>query len=210
MIDPRDFGPPGPLPEPPRDLRERDLPLREFVRPVRYRGHKATRNPLYFNSVAGRFAPPSGQFGTLYLAEDEYCSFIEAFNQQIIDRGPLGPIVSGKGLANRCLCPVGATRTIRLVDLTNGAALRQLSPEADNRINDGPHAVSQRWSLAFWEHPSQPDGLYYRSRRAPERFSIALFDRVAPELESNCEQNLLRDPSRLGAILRHYGCFLVP
>jgi hypothetical protein len=99
---------------------------------------------------------------------------------------------------------------MRLVDLTNGLALLLLSPEADNRINDGLHPVSQRWALAFWTHPSRPDGLYYRSRRAPDRHSIALFDRVAADLVADSAQNRLRDPDRLGAILDYFGCALVP
>src|SRR5262249_33992346 len=150
------------------------------------------------------------EFGALYLGEDEFCSFIEAFNQEVLGRGPLGPIVSLGRQARCCLCPVTATRAMRLVDLTHGPALLLISPDADNRINDGPHVVSQRWALAFWAHPSRPDGLYYRSRRAPERHSIALFDRVAADLVADCAQNLLRDPERLGTIFDYFGCALVP
>jgi hypothetical protein len=104
---------------------------------------------------------------------------------------------------------VVATRTIQLVDLTNGPALRRLSPDADNRINDGPHAVSQRWALAFWCHPTRPDGLLYRSRLAPEKLAVALFDRVAPDLTVD-DENLLNDADRLAAILNYFGCALVP
>jgi hypothetical protein len=208
--DSLDAAPPGRLPEPPDDLAERDLPLREVVAQVWFRGHKVKHGPLHFNRVEGRFGPPAGEFGTLYLGEDEFCSFIEAFNQQVQDRGPLGLFVSEPRLDAYCLCPVTTTRKTQLVDLTNGPALRLISPDADNRINDGLHSVSQRWALAFWEHPSRPDGLYYRLRRAPERSSIALFDRVADHLVAPCEQNLLRDPVRLGAILDYFGCALVP
>jgi hypothetical protein len=204
-----DMGPPGP-PEPPGDLPRRSLPIREFERPVWFRAYRAHRGPLYFNRTAGRFAAPGAEFGTLYLGADEACSFIEAFNQEVLDRGPLGPIVSRGRLARCRLCPVTATRPIRLVDLTNGAALRRLAPDADNRINDGPHAVSQRWALAFWRHPSRPDGLLYRSRRAPERLAVALFDRVAPVLVADEAENVLADPDRLAAILDAFGCMLVP
>jgi len=205
-----DTGPPGAPPEPPPDLAERTLPLRVFDRPIWYRGHRAHRGPLHFNRAAGRFTAPDGQFGTLYLGQDEYGSFIEAFNHEVLDRAPFGPIVSRPRLARCCLCPVTAVRVVRVVDLTNGAARRRLSPAADNRINDGPHAVSRRWALACWAHPSQPDGLLYRSRRAPERCSIALFDRAAPDLKTNDDVNLLADPDRLAAILDHVGGALVP
>jgi hypothetical protein len=67
-----DPGPPGPAPEPPLDLRARTLPIREFN----------------INRAAGRFASPYGEFGTLYLGEDEFCSFMEAFNQEVLGHGP--------------------------------------------------------------------------------------------------------------------------
>jgi hypothetical protein len=152
-------GPPGPLPEPPPDLAARAIPLRTFERPVWFRGHKAHRGPLFFNRSSGRFAAPREEFGTLYLGEDEFCSFIEAFSQELLDLGPVGPIVSQGRLARCCLCPVVVTRTIQFVDLTNGPALRRLSAAADNRIDDGQHAVSQQSALAFWDHPSRPAGL---------------------------------------------------
>lgn len=203
-------GPPGPYPEPPPDIEHRSLPLRVFEHPVWFRGHKATRGPLYFNRSAGRFASPEGEFGTLYLGEDEYCSFIEAFSQDIHDLDFEGPVVSLNRLKRCCLCPIEISGTVRLVDLTNGAALRTLSSDADNRINDGPHAVSQLWARSFWRHPSKPDGLLYRSRRAPERCSIALFDRVAPNLQAQCDLNLLERPERLASLLDHFGCALIP
>jgi hypothetical protein len=202
-------GPPGPAPEPPRDLPARTLPIREFDQPVWFRGHKAHHGPIHFNRATGRSASPHGEFGTLYLGQDEFSSFIEAFSQEVIGHGPFGPIVSRARLARCCLCRVTATRTTQLVDLTNGPALRRLSPDADNRINGGPHTVSQRWALAFWSHPSQPDGLLYRSRRAPEKLAVALFDRVAPDLTAD-DENLLNDADRMAAILDYFGCALVP
>lgn len=202
--------PPGAYPEPPGDLAERRLPLREIVEPAWYRGHPRAYGPLHFNRTAGRFAPPDGQvFGTLYIGEDEFSAFIEAFNQGM-GSTPLGLFISESLLASRCLCLVTATRPLRLVDLTSGAALKRLSIDADSRIGDGPHAISQRWAAALWSHPNQPDGLMYLSRNAPDHRSIALFDRAANALVAPCAENLLLDPRRLGAILEHFGCALLP
>jgi hypothetical protein len=195
---------------PPIDLADRSLPIRMFEDPIWYRGHKATRHPIVFNRTTGRFASPDGEFGMLYLGEDEFCSFLEAFSQEVNNERFRGPVASIRRLEQCCLCPVHVSGEVRLADLTNGAALRSLSPDADNRINDGPHAVSQLWSRAFWAHPSRPDGLLYRSRRVPERCAIALFDRVAARVETDCEQNLLARPVRLASLLDHYGCALIP
>jgi hypothetical protein len=205
-----DIAAPGAFPEPPIDLAERRLPLRQIVNPVWYRGHRRGRAPLHFNRTTGRFAPPDAHsFGTLYVGEDEFAAFIEAFSQGV-GSTPLGLFISASLLAQRCLCLVTATRPLRLVDLTSGAALKRLSAQADSRIGDGPHAVSQRWAAALWAHPDEPDGLIYLSRNAPDHRSIALFDRVAGALAAECSFNLLQDPDRLDAILEHFGCALIP
>lgn len=145
----------------------------------------------------------------MYVGEDEFAAFIEAFNQGM-GSTPLGLFVSESLLASRCLCVVTSSRPLRLVDLTSGAALKRLSAEADSRICDGPHAVSRRWAAALWSHPDQPDGLIYLSRNAPDHRSIALFDCAADALVAPCTENLLLDPRRLGAVLEHFGCALIP
>lgn len=112
----------------------------------------------------------------MYLGEADYCSFIEAFSQQAHHLHSSGLFVSERALEASCLCRVTANRPLRLVDLTLGRNLKRIN--SDNRICDGPHHESQLWSRAFWEHPLTPDGIYYRSRNAPELRSIALFDRA--------------------------------
>ncbi len=175
-----------------------------------FRGHKHRYRPLHFNRTVGRFAPPDGQaFGTLYLGEDEFGAFIEAFNQGV-GSTPLGLFISATLLRQSCLCMVQVMRPLPLVDLTAGAALKRLSADADSRIGDGPHVVSQRWAAALWAHPDQPDGLIYLARHAPDHRSIALFDRAAEALVANCASNLLLDPRRLGRILDHFGCAVIP
>jgi hypothetical protein len=201
---------PGPLPEPPADLDDRPLPLLVVAHPIWFRGHKRSRDPMYFNKTAGRFAPVDQQsFGTLYLGEDEYAAFIEAFSQGF-GSTPLGLFISESLLRQSCLCAIRTARPMRLVDISSGAALKRLSAQADNRINDGPHRISQRWASALWAHPDRPDGLLYRTRNAPDRRAIALFDRAAGVLISDCQTNRLADAEILGRLLDHFGCVLVP
>ena len=202
-------GPPERVHSPPANLSTRSLPLRGFAGTTLYRGHPAHLGPIHFNRVAGRFAPPAEEFGTVYLGESDYGAFLEAFGQEVAP-SDVGPIVSEARLQASCLCPVLPNAPLRLVDVTNGAALNQIMPGLDNRIGDGPHTVSQAWALAFWNHPSQPDGVYYRSRRAPELHSLAIFGRPELSFTTDCGANLLRDPERLGAILDYFRFALIP
>jgi hypothetical protein len=197
---------PGPIALPPSDLARRVLPLHEFNEPL-YRGHRSRFGPLFFNRRQGRWADPQGTFGTLYAGASALCAFREAFSADIV-AGPLGPYVSKSMLEQACLCPIAATCGLRLVDLVTDDALLQLA--VDNRICDGLHAVSQRWSRACWEHPSQPDGIYYRSRLAPNQHAVALCDRTEPLLRADCSHNILVQPARLAAILDHFGIALIP
>ena len=199
--------PPGPIPEPPADLGDRRLPLLEIAGATWYRGHRVEHGPIYFNRVRGRWSDPEQTFGALYLGVAPECSFIEAFNQQI-RRSSWGVFVSERLLAAGCLCPVTVAHPLRLVDLTTGPQLRTVG--ADNRICDGPHDVSRRWARAFWAHPDRPDGIQYRSRHAPELFSIALFDRPGIETATDCSKSLLLDRDRLSTILDYFDCALLP
>lgn len=201
---------PGRHPEPPADLDKRRLPLATLAEAAFYRGHRRTHSPIHFNRIAGRFASPDGaSFGTLYLGEDPYTAFIEAFGQGMAS-GPLGVFVSESWLSTRCLCAVLASRSLRLVDLSSGAALKHLATGADSRLADGAHDVSQRWAAALWAHPEQPDGLLYRARNAPDHRSIALFDRIEDVLVAPCSGNLLDDGAQLARILDHFDCALIP
>jgi hypothetical protein len=186
------------------------LPVAIHSQGTLYRNHKRRHDPLYFNRTAGRFAAPdSSSFGVLYLGEDEYAAFIEGFSQGI-GSTPLGLFISQSLLQQNCLCAVRITRPLRLVDLTSGAALKRLAADADSRIGDGPHIVSRRWAAALWGHPDRPDGLIYLARNAPDHRSIALFDRAAEAVAAGCAENVLLDPARLGRILEHFGCAMIP
>jgi hypothetical protein len=161
---------------------------------------------VHFNRTTGRFAPPDGAaFGVMYLGVSQYGSFMEMFD---FASGPIFGIAE-ETLASSCLCPVELTRPLRLVDITTGRNLKRLSPRADNRISDGSYDVSRRWRAAFWAHPMAVDGILYRSRNAPESFSVALFDRAGDTLLTDCSRNLLCNDRALADILDHLDCPLI-
>lgn len=199
----------GPDPVPPADFAERPLAIRD-VDQTWYRGHKTKYRPIHFNAGAGRFGPTDfTSFGVMYLGADPYCSFIETFAESMQD-DRYGASLAEIALEPVCICEVATSRSLRVVDLTTGASLKRLAPNADARISDGSHELSRLWADAIWAHPTQPDGIYYRCRRAPDRFSLALFDRVEPVLRAPSSNNLLRDPQLLGALLEEFNCALLP
>jgi hypothetical protein len=171
-----------------------------------YRGHKNRHPPVHFNRTTGRFAAPDGAaFGVMYLGVSQYGSFMEMFD---LASGPIFGIAA-EDLARSCLCPVELTRPVRLVDVTSGRNLKQLSPRDDNSMSDGSYDVSRRWGAAFWAHPLAVDGILYRSRNAPESFSVALFDRAGDTLVTDCSRNLLRNDPALADILDYFDCPLI-
>lgn len=189
---------PGAHLEPPDDLAERTLPLVETKGPWS-RIHRVEYEPLYFGrSGDNRFDAPAGEYGVLYVGEDEHCAFIETFGQQTGTN-----LVSGSELEARGLAKIEAKRLLDLVDLT-GPGLARIG--ADGRLFTGEHAVARRWALALWSHPSRPCGLYYRARHDPSRFSVALYESVADTLRATPQGHLMepRNLSLLGKILDAY------
>ncbi|WP_083889291.1 RES family NAD+ phosphorylase [Xenococcus sp. PCC 7305] len=65
-----------------------------------------------------------------------------------------------------------ANQSLSLVDLT-GRGLTLL--DADARLLTGDYTIAQQWPQALQDHPSSPDGIYYRSRHDPSRFCLALY-----------------------------------
>lgn len=101
-------------------------------------------------------------------------AFIETFVRDLADR-----FVTTTTLRGRYLTEVWVNRPLRLVDL-RGPGLRQLG--ADARLITGSYQVAQRWALAVYQHPDQPDGILYRSRYDPAQECAVLFDRLRAEL----------------------------
>lgn len=181
------MGRPGPHPEPPDDLAQRRLPLLRAERSW-LRIHRLIHAPLFFGrSGNNRFDAPAREYGVLYAASDEHCAFIETFGHATGVRFITATNVRAYGLAR-----VEISRPLSLVDLT-GAGLAHLG--ADERLCAGDYAVAQRWSLALWQHPARPDGLYYRSRHDPSRLCVALYDHVEGVLATT-HLGGLADPAR--------------
>ena len=189
---------PGEHPDPPSDLGQRELPLKIIkAKTVFYRVHQAQYHPIYFNnSSQGRFNIPEG---VMYLGIDEWVAFRET-----IGRFSKYPLISCEELNRRRLSQVISSRDLSLVDLTgNGLTLL----DADGRLSTGSYDIAQRWSQAFQDHPSNPDGIYYCSRHDLSRFCLALYNiRTNSILQVINTYDFLSEEyqGRLGEILDEY------
>ena len=168
------------------------------------RSHWREHATLHFGRSGGeRFDAPGHEFGVLYVGRDAHCAFIETFGRE----GPLQPIRLDQ-LAARALARIDTARALRLVDLT-GRGLARIG--ADARLATGDHEISQAWSRALHDHPSRPDGLYYRSRHDPSRRCAVVFDRAARRLTGS-SLGSLTDPTNaplLAELLDGYGFSLI-
>ena len=54
-------------------------------------------------------------------------------------------------------------------------------------------ALARRWSLAFYQHPSQPDGIIYPSR-LNEDTNVAIYDRAVTKLREVGKSDLIGAP----------------
>lgn len=207
-----------PLPPPPDDLAERELPIAEERLGVGpwARMHRVDRDPVYFGKTGlGRFDDPHGEYGVLYAAEDAFGAFVESFG-----RKPGRTLVSWEKLRVTPLSAIEPKRPLRLVDLT-GAGLVGIGATAG--ISTDVYRKAQAWSRALYHHPSGPDGLRYRLKHDPSRVGVALFDRAANAASpatGDAESGTIRSRSvgtlvaagqrkLLAEILREYGFGLV-
>ena len=135
----------------------------------------------------------------LYIARDLYGAFAEA-----IGRGRQYPLVSLAELEERCFTEVTLSTPLRLVDCTGPGPARI---GASGELSTSEHAITQRWSLALFNHPSRPDGLYYRAHYDLSRECAAIFGSAKPILLEG-KKIKLADRSQaqtLSSILDTYG-----
>lgn len=191
---------PGPHPDPPDDLHERELPLVGSRGPW-FRIHRRDLDPVFFGKTGlGRFDAPDGSYGVLYAAQDFRGAFIETFGWITGIN-----VVAPSELETRALAELKSSEELDLVDLT-GKGLALLG--ADARLATGDHVVSQRWSSALFGRPRSPDGLLYRARHDPEMLAVALHERVGAKGISAENLGALSDPANtalLGAAMDRYG-----
>jgi hypothetical protein len=155
---------PGEHPEPTRDLENSEPLLAELsIGAILSRLHNRRRSPLFFGRTGGnRFDSPDRSYGVLYAGLDEYCSFVETYGQTTGIR-----TVTSTALEGRHLAHLELLRPMKLIDLSNSEGLARAG--ADSRLFRSSHAVAQRWSDAFREHPTRRHPLSCATRCSKKR-----------------------------------------
>jgi hypothetical protein len=188
------------LGEPPPDLRRIELPLVELhARDLLYRIHRLTSEPLWFGpgpQPVNRFDDPRGKYGVCYFGLTRDAAFAETFLRQ-----PPVRMISRAFADDRGFAEFAIGRPLRVVQ-SYDAGLARIG--ATSTIASGVHDIARRWSRAFWEHPSKPDGIQYRCRHDDGEMAIALYDRCVSALSEAQRFSIREDVVWFGSVLERY------
>ncbi len=164
-------------------------------------------------NVYSRFNDPKGRiqeqkpesYGVMYAALDKLVALRETV--ELTD----SRLVMVETLEQQCLSRLYLRRDLILVDLSSAGLARIGADARMSTITNEEYQIPQAWSRAFYEHPDQVDGIYYRSRYDPNGLCVALFDHRMAQAdfwEQRVTENNLLDTSfthNLRKFLAQYG-----
>ncbi|WP_024342599.1 RES family NAD+ phosphorylase [Bradyrhizobium japonicum] len=152
------------------------------------------RDPLGYGKSPSRFSDPrrrvdANRFGVLYLGDTLKVCFLEAVLRDRHD-GSDGSLLLGEDeLQERNYAEIEVASALNMVDLRNDCAVRMGVPTDVARASS--QALARKWSLAWHEHPSQPDGIIYPSRLNGQT-NLAVYHRALPKLRAIGVRRLIR------------------
>lgn len=155
---------------------------------------KTFPDPLGFGKNPSRFSDPrhraaANRFGVLYLGSSLKLCFLETMLRDDRD-GIVGQIaIAESELDDRRYSEIRVCQELHLLDLTGDGPVRMGIPSDVARGRR--QALARKWSVAFYEHPEQPDGIVYPSRLNGET-NLAIYGRAVGKLELLGEQDLKR------------------
>jgi len=152
--------------------------------------------PLGCSKAPSRFSDPRrrvlmNRFGVLYLGSTLKVCFLEAI---LRDRrnSAIGDYLIGESeLRSHRYALIEPNSRLSLVDLRGDGCVRMGIPSDVPRSAN--QALARRWSLAFFQHPSQPDGIIYPSRLNEEP-NVAIYDRAVTKLREVGKSDLIDAP----------------
>lgn len=149
----------------------------------------ASRGPSRFSSLPTGFGSTYG-FGIIYLAADLATALYEVVIRDRFDMNPFRVLMPSSYRA--CIAAnVSSVRTLTLLDLTDGNAVRYGVPT--DVIRYSVHTDGQHFSEFAYRNMPEVDGILYRSRLT-ERLCIAIYDRAHDKLVvDRGPQLLIRD-----------------
>jgi hypothetical protein len=167
-----------------------------------WRVHTSRYAPSGFKPAAarrsGRFDATDGDYGVLYLADDERTTLAEAFVRGDAVTGSVR-VVPRKRIQDTRLSPVIVRRDLSLVSLIGGPALGRIGQDAWlTSCDEDDYDVTQRYARAIRRWAPSAAGLVWLSKRDNLHRAYVLFsDRVpADALEDGAGRALddLGDP----------------
>ncbi|WP_342634106.1 RES family NAD+ phosphorylase [Mesorhizobium tamadayense] len=185
----------------------RSTSTRFWARKARNRDHTAGRtfgriywstypDPLGYGKSASRFSDPrrrvdANRFGVLYLGDSLKVCFLEAVlrdrREGMVDDLPIDEVE----LTQRRFAEITTTADLRVVDLRGDNVVRMGVPT--DVVRAQRQNLARRWSLAFHEHSSRPDGIIYPSRLNGAT-NLAIYDRSIAKLQPKRVVALLGAP----------------
>jgi hypothetical protein len=168
-------------------------------------------DPLGYGKSRSRFSDPrrridANRFGVLYLGDTLKVCFLEAVLRDRRD-GSDGSLLLGEDeLHERSFAEIEVTAALTMVDLRNDGAIRMGVPTDVARAST--QALARKWSLAWHEHPDQPDGIIYPSRLNGQT-NLAVYHRAVPKLRAVDVRPLI-GASGLAAVLNELLVELAP
>lgn len=153
-------------------------------------------DPLGYGKTMSRFSDPrrrapANRFGVLYLGGTLKVCFVEAVLRDQRD-GQAGDLLLDESeLAKRSYATVEVKMALSLLDLRADGPLRMGIPSDVAR--ESRQSLARKWSVAFYTHPAQPDGIIYPSRLNGET-NIAVYDRAVAKVRAHSAGPLLKEP----------------
>ena len=160
-------------------------------------------DPLGYGKSLSRFSDPrrrvpASRFGVLYLGSTLKVCFVEALFRDEGD-GRIGDLlIDERDLAVRRYVEVEVSTSLSLLDLHDDGPLRMGVPS--DVVRRSKQSLARQWSVAFHDHPAQPDGTIYPSRLNGET-NLAIYDRAIGKLGVASSGPLLKQPA-LAHVLR--------
>jgi hypothetical protein len=153
-------------------------------------------DPLDYGRMGSRFSDPrrrvpENRFGVLYLGQTLKVCFLEAVLRDQRN-GVVGDyLISERELHTRRYVLIEQTTPLNLVDLRGDGCVRMGIPSDVPRGSN--QALARRWSLACYQHPSEPDGIIYPSRLNGDT-NLVIYDRAIMKLREASNTALIRAP----------------
>lgn len=183
---------------PPEDFAKQNLDLQTVAAGKRFGRIFMGRypDPLGYGKTPSRFSDPrqrinANRFGILYLGETLEVCFLEAVLRDRRD-GAIGDLpIDEQELHDLQFAEVEVVEPLIMVDLRGHHPVRMGVPSDVAKASS--QTLSRAWSLAFHEHPHEPDGVIYPSR-LNGHVNLAVYDRAVRKLTARRRMSLIDAP----------------